>query len=212
MPLVRSSSAPEATSPPRPVDRDAILAALASNDSEAIRAAAVACGDQADGIALLVRRLAITDDKHLTEILIFAIAAIGGRAAAVALAPLLRDANAQRRFQAIEAVRQLGPDAITALDLLVGDPDPQVRILAAEFARGPCGRQAAGILAGQLAREDDVNVCGAFVDVLAEIGSTQEAPVIRALAQRFPDSAFLRFSVDAALTQIEARRGADDAG
>lgn len=211
MPLVRSTAV-ATPQPARAFDRAAIEAALAGEDPEAIRAAAAACRDQPDGIALLSARLAGTDQRRMSELLIFAIAAIGGAAAGAALASLLRDADPQRRFAAVEALRGLGPDALAAFDRLLRDPDPQVRMLAAEIARGPCTGPTAAILAEQLGREDDLNVCCAFVDILAEIGSECEAPALRALAQRFPQHAFLRFSVETALARIVAAPDRNAAG
>ena len=193
---------PEPVSFPHSLDRDGILAGLTSTDSDVVRSAAMACRDDPEGIDLLGARLHLVEDTHIAEILILSIVAIGGPRAAQTLVPLLRSNDPGRRFAAIEALRDLGADAQDAFDALVQDADPDVRTLAAEIARGPNSPAAAATLAARLAHEEDLNVCCAFVDVLAEIGSASEAAALRSLLHRFPDSSFLRFSVDAALARL----------
>ncbi|HEY0836966.1 MAG TPA: HEAT repeat domain-containing protein [Azospirillum sp.] len=201
MPLVK----PSATNPPpthRTADRAAILAALNGADPDARRSAARACRAFPDGIEVIARRLAEETDPRVVEVLVLNLVAIGGPAAAAALAPLLRSDDAGCRFAATEALQDLGSDALPFFDILVRDPDPQVRILAAEIARGHAGGAAAQTLESLLAEEADVNVCCAYVDVLADIGSVQSAAALRAVKARLPGNAFLTFSVDAALAQL----------
>lgn len=193
---MRQSSAAE------PADRASVLAALDGTDPNARRTAARACRAYPDAIDIIARRLAAETDPRVLEVLVLNLVAVGGPAAAAALAPLLRSDDAGRRFAAAEALQDLGPDALPFFDILVRDPDPQVRILAAEIARGHAGGAAAQTLEHLLAEETEVNVCCAFVDVLAEIGTVASAPALRALKARMPDNSFLTFSVDAALAQL----------
>ncbi|MBP2314270.1 HEAT repeat domain-containing protein [Azospirillum soli] len=185
-----------------PADRVAVLAALDGADPGARRTAARACRAFPDSIEIIAGRLAVETDPRVLEVLVLNLVAVGGPAAAAALAPLLRSDDAGRRFAAAEALKDLGPDALPFFDVLIRDPDPQVRILAAEIARGHAGGAAAQTIERLLAEETEVNVCCAFVDVLADIGTADTPPALRALKARMPGNAFLTFSVDAALAQL----------
>lgn len=203
MPLVKPSAAPPAAAAPL-ADRSAVIEALNGADPAARRSAARACRAFHDGIEIIAARLAEETDPRVVEVLVLNLVSIGGPAAAAALAPLLRNDDPGRRFAAAEALQDLGPDALPFFDRLVRDPDPQVRILAAEIARGQAGGAAVQTLEALLAAEDDTNVCGAFVDVLAEIGTAGTAAALRALRERHAGDPFLAFSIDAALAQLPA--------
>lgn len=205
MPLVKASAPPRAPGSnlgAAPSDRDAVLAALRAPDPEERRAAVRACRVFPDAVELIGARVAVEQDQRVLEVLVLNLVAIGGPAAAERLAPLLRSTDAAHRVAAAEALRDLGADALPLFDVLVRDADPQVRMLAAEIARGHASAAAAQALECLLATETDVNVCCAFVDVLAEIGSSGTGAVLRALRGRLPGHAFLDFSVEAALAQL----------
>jgi len=50
-----------------------------------------------------------------------------------------------------------------------------------------------------------VNVCAAALDALAEVGEPSAIPTLEVLAERFPDVAFIKFAVDAAIRRIRGR-------
>lgn len=206
MPLVKASVLARAAAPADVVDvaanRDAVVAALRSPAPEERRAAVRACRVYPDAVALIGTCLAEEEDPRVLEVLVLNLVAIGGPAAAEWLAPLLRSNHAARRVAAAEALKDLGADALPLFDVLIRDADPQVRMLAAEIARGQASSAAAQTLECLLATEPEVNVCCAFVDVLAEIGSVATAEALRALRSRMPGDRFLDFSVEAALAQL----------
>jgi hypothetical protein len=53
-----------------------------------------------------------------------------------------------------------------------------------------------------LMQDDAVNVVGAALEVLAEVGTVDSLPALRAAARRFPDDAFVGFAVDLAVERI----------
>lgn len=202
MPLVKPTHLAAAPSAATPADRSAVLAALNGPDPDARRTAARACRAFPDGIEMIATRLEEEGDPRVVEVLVLNLVAIGGPAAAAALARLLRSDDPGCRFAAAEALQDLGPDALPFFDALVRDSDPQIRILAAEIARGHAGGAALQTLEQLVLEEEDVNVCGAFVDILATIGTARTAEVLRSLRARVADNDFLAFSVDAALAQL----------
>jgi hypothetical protein len=50
-----------------------------------------------------------------------------------------------------------------------------------------------------------VNVCAEALDALAEVGEPDAIPALETLADRFPDVAFIKFAVDAAIRRIRGR-------
>jgi hypothetical protein len=53
-----------------------------------------------------------------------------------------------------------------------------------------------------LMQDAAVNVVGAALEVLAEVGTAGSLPALRAVVQRFPDDAFIGFAVDVAVERI----------
>lgn len=205
MPLVKAPSgaaAPGGTPAKTTPSRDGVLADLNADSPDIRRVAARACRAFPDAIALIAERLEVEEDTRVVEVLVLNLVAIGGPAAAAALAPLLRSDRAGCRFAAAEALADMGPDALPFFDALIRDPDPQVRIMAAEIARGRAGGAAVQTLEHLLATEEDINVCCAFIDVLAEIGTVETAAALAAVLARIPDNPFLRFSVETALSRL----------
>lgn len=203
MPLVKGHTPTGAAAPSFP-DRASVVAALAGSDPALRRAAAHAAHGCADGVALIARALAVEEDASVAEAMILALVEIGGEDAAAALAPLLRSEDATRRFAAAEALRDAGDEALPFFEALIRDGDPQVRIIAAEIARGPLGRTAAATLESLLPEEEEINVACAFIDVLSEIGTAATAAVLRDFAARHPGKPYVRFTVDAALALLPA--------
>lgn len=205
MPLVKAPSATAAaggTPAKGTPSRDTVLADLNSDCPDIRRSAARACRAFPDAIGLIAGRLGVEEDTRVIEALVLNLVAIGGPAAAAALAPLLRSDRAGCRFAAAEALADMGPDALPFFDALIRDPDPQVRIMAAEIARGRAGVAAVQTLEHLLATEEEINVCCAFIDVLAEIGTVETAAALTAVLERIPDNPFLRFSVETALSRL----------
>lgn len=203
MPLVKAPVLPANNAPVFP-DRSAVVAALDSHDPAVRRSAAWAARIYPDGAEIIGDGLELEKDPAVAEAMILNLVAIGGPKAATVLAPLLRSEDPARRFAAAEALRDIGPDALPFFDILVRDGDPQVRIMAAEVARGQLGGAAAQTLERLLPDVEHVNVACAFIDVLAEIGSTETVRVLRRFLAQHADDPYIRFTVDAALARLPA--------
>ena len=96
----------------------------------------------------------------------------------------------------------MGTDVRHVLPRLLSDPDADIRILSSELARALPADEATTVLCALLAGEQDVNVCAAAVDVLAEVGNPAARPVLAQCAARFPQNAFLAFAVRVAIDRI----------
>jgi HEAT repeat protein len=129
---------------------------------------------------------------------------IGGLAVAALVAEHLRSGDAGLRGGAVEALKQLGADAIPVLDALLSDPDPDVRLLVVEVTRAWPSALAVPRLRRVFESDRHVNVCGAAVDVATELGTIDLLPALRELKQRYSDELFLAFAVDTACSRILA--------
>ena len=91
------------------------------------------------------------------------------------------------------------------LPALLKDHDQDVRILSCELARSLPSDEATKLLCAVLADEQQINVCGAAVEVLTEVGSPAALPFLAACAQRFRGAPFLGFAIGIATERIKAQ-------
>jgi len=201
MPLVRKNTGPVNT--PR-AGLDALRAGLASGSPDERWQAARALIDMPGGIALLGRSLATESDIRVREVIFTGIARTATGEGADLLLPLLRSEDASLRSGALDALAAM-PAAILAdrLPDLLRDPDPDVRLLACELARGLPSEDATRLMVDLLERESEPNVCAATVDVLTEIGGPQALPTLQRSAERFASSPFLAFAIEIAVKRIK---------
>lgn len=96
----------------------------------------------------------------------------------------------------------MGDDIVPEIEMLLDDPDSDIRIFAVNIVHSLRSPRAPDIALKVIEADTHVNVCAAAVDVLAEIGRPDMADALRAVAIRFPDQPFLAFAVRAALKRI----------
>jgi HEAT repeat protein len=202
MPLVRRD--PPSSGPAAQAARSMMepMAALRDADPARRREAARALGEARADPAPLAAALAAEGDPRVREALLTALIRIGD---AGVLLPFLRSEDAGLRSAVVEALQDLPGQALPYLPALLADPDPDVRLLAAEVARGLPEEEATRLLCARLSAEVHPNVCAAMVDVLAEAGTPEAVPALRALTVRFASDPFLPFAVTAAVARLGGR-------
>ena len=197
MPLIRKDS-----EPPNPSDAPGERDALTRGDAQARWAAARALAGRADGVAILADALAREEDPRVREAIFTSLARTASQESVAAMLPYLRSDEASLRTGAIDALRTM-PGLVTPhIAALFADADPDVRLLACELARGLPGAEATSLLCALLDAEDQANVCAAAVEVLAEVGLPGALPALERCAARFPNEAFLGFSIRLAAERI----------
>jgi len=128
---------------------------------------------------------------------------LGGNAVVQGLLPLLRCEDAELRNGAIEALAGL-PEAVAPyIEALLRDADSDVRIFTVNLLNDLRHARVPVWLTQVLLEDPEVNVVGAALDVMAEVGTAQSLPALRAAKQRFADSPFITFSVDLVIGRIE---------
>lgn len=179
-----------------------LLEALDGADPAARRRGARGLAAHPAAVGDLSGRLAIESDDAVRETIFTALIEIGDDAAAQALTPLLRSEDARLRNGAIEALQQLPDQTAPLIVELLEDPDSDVRIFAVNVVDALRHPKTHEWLHKVIRAENHVNVLGAAVEALAEIGSPDMIPDLEALADRHPDEPFLRFAVKTAVRRI----------
>jgi HEAT repeat protein len=152
----------------------------------------------------LADRLVIEPEHAVREALFGSLVAIGGTLVADLVARLLRSQDAGLRGDAVEALKQLDEAAVPTLDVLLNDPDPDVRLLAVEVTRAWPSALAAPRLRNVIENDPHVNVCGAAIDVATEVGTVDLLGPLARLRIRFASDTFLCFAIDTARDRIDA--------
>jgi HEAT repeat protein len=202
MPLIkRNAAAPSASQEPDG-GLASHLAALGSPVAEARWSAARALGGRADAVAALAAALGAEQITRVREAIMTALMRVGDQASVSALLPYLRSQDAAQRGAAVEALQSLPGTMLPFMAALLGDNDTDVRILATELARNMPTKDATRVLCLLLENEQQPNVCAAAIDVLAEVGTRDAVPTLKACAERFSNTPFLPFAISTTITRI----------
>ena len=202
MPLVRNHPARPA-GPPKPSLAE-VLAALVSASVDERWSAARAAAEQPDSAPALAAALPQETDSRVREAMFTSLVRIGTRDSIARVLPLLRGNDAALRTGALDALRSSPIAARELLSGLLSDSDADVRILSCELARNLPNDEASRSLCALLAREPEINVCAAAVEVLAEVGDEAALPTLAQCAQRFAQVPFLGFAIKLAMDRITA--------
>jgi len=200
MPLIRRGATPPHPQLDGPSDP---LADLGAPDPDLRRRAARELGARPDSASVLGRALALEGEADVRSAIVGALVRIGGEDAVAALLPHLGSDDAARRGAVLSALQDL-PETLAHLPGLLADPDPDIRVLAAEIARAMPPTAAAELLCAMILREPLPNPCAAAVDVLAEVGSPDCLPALHACEERFAAEPFLRFAIRTTIARLSA--------
>lgn len=197
MPLIRKPTQPLAAAS---ID-------LTNGSVDARWSAARALAGKPEGVADLAAVLAGEQDARVREAIFTSLARTATAEAVEAVAAYIRSPDVALRTAALDALRAMPRAALPKLAALLADPDPDVRLLSCEVARGLSTNESTALMASLLEVETEPNVCAAAVDVLAEIGGPEALPALHSCAERFAAEPFLVFSIRVAIERIGAQRG-----
>lgn len=198
MPLLSKSQRPRSQTPP-PGAAD-----LRAPDPTERRRAVRAMALEPDSAPTLADHLLREADPSVRSAIFYALGEMGTEAAADALTGLIAGPDATLRSAAAAAARGM-PDLMSPrLALLLANPEPELRVRAAAALLDLGCPETPALFLDLLTCETDANVAGALVDGLAQCGSAEALPVLRATRQRFAEIGFLRFACDFACSEIES--------
>jgi HEAT repeat protein len=195
MPLIRKDAGK--TAPPTNP-----LAELTSTNNDARFNAARQLAKDPSSVKALGGALASETDARVREALFTSLAHIRTPEAIAVVLPHIRSDDAGIRASALDALNAM-PEAVeNSLPALLADPDSDVRLLVCDVVRRLPGPRATQYLCDLLRHETHLNVCGAAVDALSEVGDESALPVLAKCAERFAFEPFLVFSIKTAANRI----------
>lgn len=198
MPLIRK---PDGGATPSKDDADPVaMMGEASPDDR--WSAARRLGGRPGSAPVLLEALAKEQDPRVREAILTALAKDGGPDAIGGLVGLIRSPDAASRTAALDALATVPAAIESNIEALLSDPDRDVRILSCDLVRRLPTAKATDVLVALLEREQEVNVCGAAVEVLSEVGDARARPALEACAARFSKDAFLTYAIDVAIRRI----------
>jgi HEAT repeat protein len=201
VPLIRKPTHPSGHVKPGAAE---VIAGLVSADPEERWAAARAAADLPAAAPALAAALGRESDSRVREAMFTGLIRIGTRDSVASVLPMLRSSDSALRTGALDALRSSPIAAHELLSELLTDPDVDVRILSCELARNLPSAEASQSLCALLARELETNVCGAAIEVLAEVGDQAALPALAQCAERFAQVPFLAFAIKVAMERITA--------
>lgn len=204
MPLIRKN--PDQPPPAGEPAAQASLTLLTSGTTDERWAAARAAAQASGNVERLGEALRVEEDPRVREAILTSLSRIGSIESAAAVLPHLRSDDSSLRTGALDALRAMPTAAAAHLPALLEDADADVRLLACELARGLPSAEASAQLCALLDREEEVNVCAAAVDVLAEAGGPEALPALSRCGARFRDEPFLGFAIRVAAERAGAQR------
>jgi HEAT repeat protein len=187
-----------------PRQMDAALAAqrLRAADPAVRRAAAQALAHAPDAVPGLLAALDAETDRPARSAMLGALAAIGSEDAVAGLADCLRSEDAWLRNAAIDRLRGLPAQVAPVLAHLIVDPDRDVRILAIGILDALRHPRVEEWLLQLIEGDADRNVCGAALDLLANVATpAADGPVERLIA-RFAGEPYIEFAGRLVLSRI----------
>ena len=203
MPLIRKPSTATSTpSSPPAVDAASALFLLENGTDDERWAAARVVSQMTGGVAALAKALVGERDRRVREAILTSLARAATPESVQALLPLVRSDDAQLRTGALDALRATKDALRPYLPSLLRDGDVDVRLLACELARNLPAQEASHMLCELLDHETEPNVCGAAVEVLAEVVGPEALPSLARCADRFHGTPFLDFSIKVTADRI----------
>jgi HEAT repeat protein len=199
MPLRRSGQ--PSPHPERP-GRDELIAVLADPDADRRRWAALELDGDAGAVPALLNRLADEDVAVVREALLTTLAAHDTETVARALSSHLSSDDASLRVAVAGALATMAAGTPPLLAALVGDDDPDVRIMTAMILDDLASPAARDWLIRMIDTDAHPNVVTAAIDAFLPLATAEHVDLFERARDRFPDDPFLQFTVDNALPRL----------
>lgn len=191
-----------------PRDRAGLIAQLGDADAAVRRWAARDLGRHPEAVPALAARLSVEAAPAVREAILDALLAIASDEAVEELLVFLRSEDAALRNGAVAVLQQLPEPVSRQMQGLLADADPDVRIMAIDILQTLPHAEAPLWLADLLGHERQVNVVGAAIDRLAEIGTEDMLLLLDEVRDRFEDEPYIQFAIDTVVRRIRGGSGA----
>lgn len=179
-----------------------LLAQLNDKETDRRRWAARDLARHPEATTELAARLAVETAPAVRDALLSSLLAIASDEVVESIVPFLRSEDAGLRNGVVAVLQRLPEPVARHMTELLADPDPDVRILSIDILQDLAHPQALVWLREALENETAVNVVGAAIDRLAQIGTPDLAPLLD-VRERFCDEPYIRFAVDMVLKRLD---------
>lgn len=183
-------------------DFDGLIRELENADAAARRWAARDLAVHPHATAALLSRLERENEFSVREVILTALMRIADPTAISGLVACLRSEDANLRNEAIEAMKSLPVEVAPIMRGLLADQDQDVRIFAVNILESLRHPDVEAWLIEVIEREPMVNVCGAALDLLSEVGSNASHDALERLKSRFAAEPYIQFAASLALKRI----------
>lgn len=184
-------------------DGPSLIAQLDAPEASSRRWAARDLADFPGSCGALLDRLRREHDLSVREVILTTLTSLGDETAVTGLVDCLRSEDVALRNEAIEALKEL-PDAVAVhMRGLLADDNADVRIFAVNVLESLRHPDVESWLLAVIDHDPHVNVCGAAVDLLVEVGSQAAGESLLRLKARFADEPYIQFATDIALKRIQ---------
>lgn len=177
-----------------------ILLLLEQDNPESLREGAQLAGDalMEAAIPALVRNMS-SSNIGVQEAVDRALRKIGGPAVVQAIIPMLRSENVPVRNIAMDILRELGKSDLAAVEKLLHDDDPDIRIFAADILGSMQSARVVAPLCTALLHDPEVNV---RYQAAVSLGTLAFSESARCLNTSLEDEEWVQFASIEALTKI----------
>ena len=179
-----------------------LVAALEDSDAKVRRHSAQKITACLDAAAALISRLKREENTAVREAILNSLIHLHDPSIGSSLADCLRSEDAALRNDVIEAFKQLGDEVSPILNILLDDPDPDVRIFVVNILNSEHYPDVEQRLIEVIERDAHVNVCATAVDLLCEVGTEAAIDPLLHLKARFAHEAYIQFAANLALKRI----------
>jgi HEAT repeat protein len=181
---------------------DSLIAQLTDPDPAQRRWAARDLVRYPDAAAALVQQLEGESDMAVREVIFTSLTRLGGAVAVAGLVDCLRSEDPAMRNEAILAMKVLPDEVAPIMGGLLQDADSDVRIMAVNVLESLQHPDVEAWLLQVIEQDPVVNVCGAAVDLLTEVGTAAALGALQRIKLRFADEPYIQFAASLALKRI----------
>lgn len=179
-----------------------LLAELESDDPGRRHQVALRLAERAECFPVVCHALVREPAVEVRHAFFSGLIRLGNENVVEFLVGLLRSEDPGLRSGAVDALTQMPQLFSAQLEDLIRDPDGDVRLLAINVLEGMRHPDVPKWLHRVLEDEEDVNICAAAINAMAGHARETDIPLLEAVRARFADSPFVRFSVNAVLSEI----------
>lgn len=154
----------------------------------------------------LLERLEKEKDVSVREVILSSLLVIRDEMVLKGLVEFLKSDDAHLRNEVIETLKQMSEEVVPYVEALIKSPDPDLRIFAINIMESLRHPKVMQWLMEILEKDENLNVCGTALDLIAELATEEFLPSIRKVKVRFKDEPYIQFITDLVIKRVYANK------